>query len=439
MGRGRAGRRARAATAPAQSGWLADHEMTMPSQPGSAATFSQPEMPACHLGPDPVPHVEVGQGGDAGIHPEAEQGRRQDRGEGRRRGRVRVLVGPDVEPLGPGTLQQRDRLAGPAPHRAGAALEMRDLEPRPGHARIRRRAHGGDRLLEGGEHAGRLVAHVGGVQPATPGRGRYEQCHLVGSGVHPGRVDQPARQPERPGVHRRIDLADHRVTLQVVRGSPIRPDDRAAHRPVSDEEGDVRTERDLVDGIEVLAERPPARDELVGSKRQLHQLAAAIGERRQRVAAVPGQLGREALGEMADERAVDEQRSVGVSVRIDEPWRHGPSRDVDDRRDRPILDRREVADGQDPVAQDADIRQLPGCAGAIDHEAATQQQVERRHRWMMPPHVPAESERRVERVPGGPPDPLLQSAARGAIAQLGEHLHGMQGVRGSSPRSSTIE
>src|SRR5258707_14040221 len=33
--------------------------------------------------------------------------------------------------------------------------------------------------------------------------------------------------------------------------------------------------------------------------------------------------------------------------------------------------------------------------------------------------------------------PLIYSAIRGAIAQLEEHLHGMQGVRGSSPRSST--
>ena len=29
------------------------------------------------------------------------------------------------------------------------------------------------------------------------------------------------------------------------------------------------------------------------------------------------------------------------------------------------------------------------------------------------------------------------SAARGAIAQLGEHLHGMQGVGGSNPPGST--
>lgn len=34
-------------------------------------------------------------------------------------------------------------------------------------------------------------------------------------------------------------------------------------------------------------------------------------------------------------------------------------------------------------------------------------------------------------------EPLLNSPFRGAIAQLEEHLHGMQGVRGSSPRSST--
>ena len=44
------------------------------------------------------------------------------------------------------------------------------------------------------------------------------------------------------------------------------------------------------------------------------------------------------------------------------------------------------------------------------------------------------------RRPAGVPDrrsPLVDSAFRGAIAQLEEHLHGMQGVRGSSPRSST--
>ena len=36
-------------------------------------------------------------------------------------------------------------------------------------------------------------------------------------------------------------------------------------------------------------------------------------------------------------------------------------------------------------------------------------------------------------------DPLVQFPLRGAIAQLGERLHGIQKVRGSSPRSSTSE
>ena len=173
------------------------------------------------------------------------------------------------------------------PHTARAPhLRCETWSRGSGDARVRGRADGRDRLLDRREHAGRLVAHVGRVQPAAPGRGRHEERHLVGSGVHPGRVDEPARQPERPGVHRRVDLADHRVALQVVRGPAIGPDDRAAHRPVPDEERDVRTERDLVDRVEVLAERPPARDQLVGAERQLDELAAAIGDRRERVAAV---------------------------------------------------------------------------------------------------------------------------------------------------------
>ena len=32
---------------------------------------------------------------------------------------------------------------------------------------------------------------------------------------------------------------------------------------------------------------------------------------------------------------------------------------------------------------------------------------------------------------------LLVLMSRGGIAQLAEHLHGMQGVRGSNPRTST--
>ena len=116
-----------------------------------------------------------------------------------------------------------------------------------------------------------------------------------GRGVQPGRVDQPGRQPERAGVDGRVDLADHRAPLQSSARPHLRPDDGAADRAVPDEERDVRPERDLVDGVEVLGERPPARDELIRPQRQLDELASAVGDRGERVATVARQLGREAL------------------------------------------------------------------------------------------------------------------------------------------------
>ena len=85
-------------------------------------------------------------------------------------------------------------------------------------------------------------------------------------------------------------------------------------------------ERLLRDAVEVLPERPPAGHETVGAERQLDQLAADLGDRGERVAAVAGQLGRVALVQVAGQRAVEEQRAVGVAVRIDEPRRDDAAR-----------------------------------------------------------------------------------------------------------------
>ena len=116
----------------------------MPSQPGSAATFSQPEMPRPISLRTRSRMSRVGQGGDALVHAERQESRRQDRGQGRRGGRVRVLVGGDVEAFGTGRLQARHRLAGAAPDGLRPALEVRDLEPGARSAGADRR----DRLVE---------------------------------------------------------------------------------------------------------------------------------------------------------------------------------------------------------------------------------------------------------------------------------------------------
>ena len=94
------------------------------------------------------------------------------------------------------------------PHTArDAALEVRDLEPRsldtrrrprPGPPRSTRRA----RRTARSASLRMCVAYRPPRRVAAVASAR----DLVGFGVHPRRVDQPRGQPERAGIHRRLDL-----------------------------------------------------------------------------------------------------------------------------------------------------------------------------------------------------------------------------------------
>ena len=117
-------------------------------------------------------------------------------------------------------------------------------------------------------------------------------------------------------------------------------------------------------------------------------------------------------------------RAVRVPVRIDEPGRDDTARARrGPARPRPSVDGGQIADGQDPVAADTPTSAgRPGRPGAIDDACRR--------------GAAGRSDRPSGTI-GATFGPLVDSAFRGAIAQLEEHLHGMQGVRGSSPRSST--
>ncbi len=118
--------------------------------------------PALDLGTDEIADVRIGQGGHALVDAQRLERRRQDGRQGRRGGRVRVMVRRDIETLGTRRLQPGDGLAGPSPDGARGAFQVRDLETRarPG------RPDGRDRLVERREQVVALVAHVGRVQPA---------------------------------------------------------------------------------------------------------------------------------------------------------------------------------------------------------------------------------------------------------------------------------
>ena len=171
------------------------------------------------------------------------------------------------------------------------------------------------------------------------------------------------------------------IGLQLVgrRGTCLGPEHGRAHRPVADEERDVRTELLALDLVEVLGERLPPRGQVVRSERERDQLPADRRDRRERVAAVPRELGREALAQVADERSVDEERAIGMTVRVDEARRHDHAADVQLERDLAVGHGAQVAHGRDPIAADADVGAPARSTRAIDDAPAAQEQVESCH------------------------------------------------------------
>ena len=72
-----------------------------------------------------------------------------------------------------------------------------------------------------------------------------------------------------------------------------------------------------------------------------------------------------------------------MPVRVDEPGRDDTPGDLEDGRDLAVRDRRQVADGQDPVTEHADVGRTARAPGPVDHRPAAEQQVEGRHPAMV--------------------------------------------------------
>ncbi len=102
-------------------------------------------------------------------------------------------------------------------------------------------------------------------------------------------------------------------------------------------------------------------------------MALLGGQRRPAEAVRPRQVRGHALEDGAPDVAVAAQRGLRMGMDVDEPGTHDPSGGIDHGRGAGIG---QLADGDDPVAAHADVRRDRGCAAAIDHRAAAQEQVE---------------------------------------------------------------
>ena len=190
-----------------------------------------------------------------------------------------------------------------------------------------------------------LVAHVRRVEPAAPRRRGDERLDLARRRVHPGRVDQAGRQPERARIERRLDLAHHRRQLARRAGRASAPTTAPRTVPWPTRNATFGPSVCPLDVIEVLREgRPASPAAPLARNARSTSLAPGVGHRREAVAAIARQLGREPLVKVAGQGAIDEHRAVGVAMRIDEAGRDHVARDVehlgDGRRCRPPRDRR---------------------------------------------------------------------------------------------------
>ena len=275
------------------------------------------------------------------------------------------------------------------------------------------------------------------VQRAVPRRGPDQGGHLDRPRVHARGVDEARREPDRARLDRRVDLGAPSPRSSIGGRRPgVGPEHRPADRPVPDEERDVRPERLALDLVEVLGERLPARGQRVRPQGQRDQLAPDRRDRRQRVAAVPRELGREPLAEVADERAVHEERAIGVAVRIDEARRDDPAATSSSSPTSPppTTPRSPTARIRSPRTPTSASRPgAPVPSMTVPPRRSRSNPVTR----AMVPRLPARPDAIPRTVASD--GPLVDSAFRGAIAQLEERLHGMQKVRGSSPRGSTNE
>ena len=278
-------------------------------------------------------------------------------------------VGVDVEADGlglAGLLDQRERVAAPPEVLAAGALVVGDDDAGAGAAAdLEGLLH---RLLD----AVVLVAHVGDVEAAGGASDLRHRCHLVGGRRLVGAVDEPGAEAEGAGRHplgesfaHGVDLAGRRRAIHVVHGVE-------AKRRMADQQTGIGGRRRLVERRHVVGK---ARIAKVGGRAQQverRRHRAAGSERRKADPAVAGDHRGDALAGLGRHVGIDQQQVVVVGVGVDEAGRDDALGRVDGAR---CLRPRQITNGSDTVARDRDIGAHTGCAGAVDHRAAREEDV----------------------------------------------------------------
>ena len=234
----------------------------------------------------------------------------------------------------------------------------------------------GEELVHGVEEMGVPVADVAGVDAVVPGERRADTAELIGGRVTPGAVFQAARHPERPGVHRLLEVADHPGDAFGV-GAGTAYLGCITQSRVPDEPRQVlgRSCALAMDDVEQVCEAAPRDLSVVPVRVQRVAGCADAGRGDGGVgdAAVADDLGRHALADGALGVTVAEDRPVAVAVRVDEPGDDRQSRDIDALS---RLGAQAAHDGDYPAIIDRDVGHLRRGACAVDEVPAEQEEVD---------------------------------------------------------------
>ncbi len=283
-------------------------------------------------------------------------------------GDVGVHVGGDVETGGAGGLDAADHFLHPPPVGAAGDLEVPHLD------RDLRLARDGEGLVERLADLLRLAADVARVE-AVVARGHFRQRdQLRRLGEAARLVDEAGRDAERALLHRSLDQRLHPGQLLFVGLHVLHPQHGAAHLRRADQHRLVDAGPRSSQPAEVAGQIGP----VDGQPVLLQPVGALVnpgGVHRRGRDALSGQLGGDALADLALLARVDQRVQLALAEQIDEA-----------RRDREVVQleaalrfcAREIAHRCDAVAADADVGAEPGRPGAVDDAAAGEDQIEGR-------------------------------------------------------------
>ena len=244
-------------------------------------------------------------------------------------------------------VEHRERAVHLAPVAASRSLVVRTLHRHVG--RFADRERFGDCVLE----RVAFIANVGNVaRRAGRARRRSAGDEFSAIGVAPGLVDEPARHAERAFINGIAHEQHLRCTFVCVERTRRIAGYAAARGPESNQRRNVERDAAGFDEREETVERRPRDLERVVARGARFGRQGESPQRRDRRAAVAGDLGRDALPKLSLAAAVDEPKFIRMGMHVDETGDQSQAIAGDALVGVPIV---QSADRDDAALGDADI------------------------------------------------------------------------------------